>query len=109
MLSEHEQKTWNDIQRTIGPEAAERAPTRHSTRVPELPAVVIGGVVSVMLLLLFGELPGAAAVAVVTALVWLLWRFLPPPPASRVQEDEPALRREPMSAQPSRPRVGDPS
>jgi hypothetical protein len=109
MLSEHEQKTWNDIRRDYGPGPAEPAPTRSSTRVPELPAVVVGGVLSVILLLLFGEVSGAAAVAVVTALVWLMWRFLPVPDPSRGQEGEPEVRRERTPAQPARPHVGDPS
>jgi len=50
---------------------------RRSGPPDELPAVVVGGSWGAVLLILFGVPWAGVAVGVATALIWLLWRFLP--------------------------------
>ena len=63
MLSPREQRSWDDIVR--------------AERWEPLPAVVVGGGWGAVLLLVFGVPMAALAVAAATALVWVVWRFLP--------------------------------
>jgi hypothetical protein len=66
VLSEHEQKIWDDIVRDHRAGAGEA-----------LPSVVVGGGWGAVLLLLFGVPMAALAVAAASALIWVLWRFVP--------------------------------
>ncbi len=85
MLSEHEQKIWDEIVRNYRPEVDEAARgclskwtgTRGSGPTAELPAVVVGGGWGAVLLILFGVPSAGVAVGAATGLIWLLWRFFP--------------------------------
>ena len=70
MLSRSEQEIWDEIVR------ADPQRRRPGTRA-DLPAAVIGGGWSAVLLVLFGVPAAGVAVGAATGLVWLLWRVLP--------------------------------
>jgi hypothetical protein len=74
MLSEHEQRVWDEIERTYRAETGRRGRRGSGA---ELPAPIIGGAWGAVLLTVFGVPAAGAAIAAVTALMWLLWRFLP--------------------------------
>jgi Protein of unknown function (DUF3040) len=86
VLSSHEQRIWDDIERFYAAEVEEpvlpgRRPT-HRRRldgrgVDDLPAAVVAGVWSTILLIIFGALVAGFAVGAATALGWLLWRYWP--------------------------------
>ena len=87
MLSSHEQRIWDDIERFWAAEAEEpvlpvlpgRRPVlrRDDRGVDDLPAAVVAGAWSAILLVLFGALVVGLAVAGATALGWSLWRLRP--------------------------------
>lgn len=86
MLSSHEQRIWDDIERFYAAEAEEPVvpdlgPTlrrRHDTRgVDDLPAAVVAGMWGTILLVLFGAVVVGLAIGAATALGWLLWRCWP--------------------------------
>ena len=74
MLREREQKSWDEIVGNYEPGTTET--WRSGARV-DPPAAVIGGLWGAILLTLFGVFPAALVVGTVTAVMWLLWRFLP--------------------------------
>src|SRR4051794_8543683 len=78
MLSEHEREIWDDIERTHRTPADEGARGRTGAR-DRLPAAVVGGGWSAVFLILFGVPSAGLAIGAATAVVWLLWRFLPWP------------------------------
>jgi hypothetical protein len=92
MLSEHEQRLWDEIEHTYRAEAGGEWGRGDRT---ELPAPLIGGAWGAVLLVVFGVPAAGAAIAAATILIWLLWRFLPQlevGPADRVGDlpaDEP--------------------
>ena len=69
MLIEEEQRLWDEIERD------HRA--RHHGGRRDLPALVIGGIWAAIFLVLFDVFAAAVSVAAVTAVLWLMWRFLP--------------------------------
>jgi hypothetical protein len=86
VLSSHEQRAWDDIERLFDVEAEEpprtgRPATRHpdwDVRGPEeLPAATVAGIWSAILLILLGAPVAGLVVAGVTALGWVLWRYWP--------------------------------
>ena len=86
MLSSHEQRIWDDIERFYAAEAEEPvlpAPhparrRRHDTHgVDDLPAAVVAGLWGAILLVLFGAVVVGLAIGAATALGWLLWRCWP--------------------------------
>jgi hypothetical protein len=89
VLSHHEQEIWDRIVR------------EHETETDEdLPAVVIGGGGSAILLVLLGVPVAGAILGTATGLVWLSWRLLSRPGRSVAAERQAARGR------PSRRRVG---
>jgi hypothetical protein len=74
VLTDHEQKIWNDIERHY---RAEGGPAASDRTRAEMPPVVIGGGWSAVLLALFGVPMAGLAVGAAAALIWLLWRFFP--------------------------------
>ena len=97
MLSEHEQKIWDEIERNYQAEADEPARGRFRTWPgarrsgwrADLPAVVIGGGWSAVLLVLFGVPSAGVAVAAAAGLIWLLWHFFPQLDGAGTAEVEP--------------------
>ncbi|MGY1763676.1 hypothetical protein ACI79G_01160 [Geodermatophilus sp. SYSU D00779] len=85
MLSDHEQRVWDDVERSWAEEAEEPPrpaplPRRRAPRDPaDLPAPVVAGAWGAILLVLFGALTAGLAVGVSTALGWALWRYWPRP------------------------------
>jgi hypothetical protein len=86
VLSSHEQRIWDDIERFYAAEAEEPVlaaphPTHRRRRegrgVDDLPAAVVAGVWATILLILIGAVVAGAAVGAATALGWLLWRLWP--------------------------------
>jgi hypothetical protein len=86
VLSSHEQRIWDDIERLYAAEAEEPVlpglspalrPPRHDRGVDDLPAAVVAGAWSAILLVLFGALVVGLAVGAATALGWSLWRCWP--------------------------------
>jgi hypothetical protein len=85
VLSDHEQRVWDEIERELtaegrGPGGAEGAGRRHRRRDGHHPAVraVLVAVGSIaVLLLISGAVSAALALAAATALGWLLWRCWP--------------------------------
>ncbi|MGY1639036.1 hypothetical protein ACI78V_20515 [Geodermatophilus sp. SYSU D00742] len=86
MLSSHEQRIWDDIERFYAAEAPEPVlPGRHAASwhrrvgrgVDDLPAAVVGGAWAMVLLVVFGAVVAGLAVGAATALGWLLWRSRP--------------------------------
>jgi hypothetical protein len=101
MLNEHEQRLWDEIERTY--RAEEAASRRDRT---ELPAPIIGGAWAAVMLVVFGVPAAGAAIAVATGLIWLMWRFLPQLGAGTADEvGAPADRPETLSASPRPPAV----
>jgi Protein of unknown function (DUF3040) len=74
MLSEREQRLWDEIERNY--RAGDDDGARSGSRT-ELPATIVGGAWGTVLLVLFGVPWAGVAVGSATALIWLLWRFLP--------------------------------
>jgi hypothetical protein len=79
MLSESEQRLWDEIEHNY---RAEDDGT--SAR---LPATIIGGAWGTVLLVLFGVTWAGVAVGTATVLAWLLWRFLPQQPDAEERTD----------------------
>ena len=83
VLSEHEQRVWDDVERFWAEEAEEPPrPARLSRRrtpgdPADLPVLVVAGAWGVILLVLFGALAAGLAIGVATALGWALWRYWP--------------------------------
>jgi hypothetical protein len=80
VLSSQEERVWDEIQRNwdvevqepprLTPGRGKRAPNGHD----DVPMAVAVGARIVILLLLFGAVPAAVAVATATAVGWVLWR-----------------------------------
>lgn len=87
MLTPQEQEVWDDIVRDH--RAGHREP---------LPSVVVGGGWGAVLLLLFGVPMAALAVAAATALIWLVWRFLPQQTGAGAADPEVGSRPGPRTA-----------
>jgi hypothetical protein len=86
VLSAHEQRTWDEIERLYDLDAAEPARPHRGVQeepdggiagVDDLPAGVVAGCWAAILLVLFGLVPAGLAVGGLTALGWLLWRLRP--------------------------------
>jgi hypothetical protein len=82
MLSEHEQRVWDDIERFWTEDAVEPPRSvpvdRPAPQDPaELPALVAAGVWIAITLVLFGAPVAGVAVGVATALGWSVWRYWP--------------------------------
>ncbi|MFW3172822.1 hypothetical protein [Geodermatophilus sp. CPCC 206100] len=80
MLSEPEQRMWNDVERCCAAEAEEPDLAGHrggGRSVDDLPAAVVAGAWAAIFLVLFGVVDGGLVVAAATALGWLLWRLWP--------------------------------
>jgi hypothetical protein len=83
MLSHDEQRAWDEIRRRYAEEAEEPPrPVLHltvrrprSSEPADLPAAVVAGSWIAVLLVIFGALIAGLAIAVTTALGWLLWRY----------------------------------
>ena len=79
VLSDHEQRVWDDVERFWAEEAEE--PPRPAPLSPrdlaDLPALVVAGAWGAILLVLLGALAASLAVGVATALGWALWRYWP--------------------------------
>jgi len=82
VLSDHERRTWNEIERCYAAEAEERArgrrpapPWTHGRRAGAgVPAVAVGGVSIAVMFLLVGAPEVAVVIGGASALGWLLWR-----------------------------------
>ena len=84
MLSEHEQRLWDEIERNYRAEPDEASRdvrtwpgAGRSGRRADLPAPIVGGAWGTVLLVLFGVPSAGVAVGAATGLIWLLWRFFP--------------------------------
>jgi hypothetical protein len=86
VLSSHERRILDDIERFYAVEAEEPAlPGRPATQrrprdvrgVDDMPAAVVAGTWIAIFLILFGVVAGGFAVGAATALGWLLWRHWP--------------------------------
>jgi hypothetical protein len=82
VLSSHEQRIWDDIERFYAAEAEEPVrpglrPVRRRRDADDLPGLVVAGVWSTILLIVFGAVAAGFAVGAATALGWLLWRHWP--------------------------------
>ena len=83
MLSTHEKQLWDDTERhqAAGTDGS-APPGRHrhrldGRRVDDLPGLVVAGIWSCIVLVLFGFVVAGLAVGAVTALGALLWRHRP--------------------------------
>ena len=83
MLSDSEQRVWDDIERFWAEDAEEPARLapplrRRAPRDPtDPPALVVAGAWGTILLVLLGALAAGLAVGAATALGWALWRYWP--------------------------------
>ena len=86
MLSADEQQAWEDIERYYDAEAEEPVrivrlrtsqPERPGPGLDDLPAAVVAGVWITIILVLSGAAMAGLAVAAVTALGWVMWRWWP--------------------------------
>lgn len=83
MLSDHEQRVWDDVERFWAEEAEEppRPAPLQRRRAPgdpaDLPALVVAGAWGAVLLVLFGAVTAGLAVGVAAALGWAVWRYRP--------------------------------
>lgn len=81
VLSDHEQRVWDDVERFWAEESEEPprpAPLPRTPREPaDLPTLVVAGAWGAILLVLLGALAASLAVGVATALGWALWRYWP--------------------------------
>ncbi|WP_147332063.1 hypothetical protein [Geodermatophilus marinus] len=111
MLSSHEQRIWDDIERFWASEAEEPVlpgpqPARRRgcdaydlDDLDDLPAAVVAGVWIAILLIVFGAPAAGLAVGATTALGWMLWRHWPRQgggdrgSVARFGAEEPWLRR----------------
>jgi hypothetical protein len=79
VLSDHERRIWNDIQRLYDVEqpggTGRGGPARDAAGLEDMPAVVAAGCWITIMLVLFGAVMAGLAVGGVTALGWLLWRY----------------------------------
>jgi hypothetical protein len=108
VLSSQEEHVWDDIQRNWAVEAEEpprlvpsRA-MRASDDESDVPVAVAIGARITIVLLLFGAFPAAMAVALATALGWVLGRKQPPPTRNpeAVDDTTAAVRARPTKAAP---------
>jgi hypothetical protein len=80
MLSEHEQRVWDDIERYWAEEAPEPRRSASAPRDPsDPPALVVAGIWGAILLIIFGVTAAGLSVGAVTAVGWALWRYRPRP------------------------------
>ncbi|MGY1593667.1 DUF3040 domain-containing protein [Geodermatophilus sp. SYSU D00708] len=83
MLSDHEQRVWEDVVRSWAEDAQEPArsapPSRHrASRDPaDPPTLVVAGVWAAILLIVLGVPDAGLAVGVATAAGWAVWRHWP--------------------------------
>jgi hypothetical protein len=86
VLNDHEQRTWEEIERSFPMDAEEpaRAALQPGTRrrssgraVEDLPAPVVAGVWIAILVILLGAPLAGLAVGAATAAGWLVWRSWP--------------------------------
>ena len=86
MLSDQEQRVWNDVQRfwavtTEEPASAGRAAVCTRKRLQrgqgDIPVWAVGGAWIAILLVLFGAAVAGLALGAVTGLGWALWRYWP--------------------------------
>ncbi len=83
MLSDSEQRVWDDIERFWAEDAEEPARLapplcRRAPRDPtDPPALVVAGAWGTILLVLLGALAAGLAVGAATTLGWALWRYWP--------------------------------
>jgi hypothetical protein len=81
MLSDHEQRIWNDIQRFYDVEQPDwtgrGSPAWDAAGLEDMPAAVVAGCWITIMLVLFGAVLAGLAVGGATALGWLLWRSWP--------------------------------
>jgi hypothetical protein len=84
MLSTHEQRVWEDIERYYTPPTGEVAgvggllASQREKAVPDvddLPVTVLSGAVLAILLVIFGEVTMGLVLGAATVLGWLLWRY----------------------------------
>ncbi|MGR6963994.1 hypothetical protein ACU610_06005 [Geodermatophilus sp. URMC 61] len=82
MLSDSEQRVWDDVERFWAEDAVEpprpvpvARPAPRDLAGP--PALVVAGVWGAILLILLGALVAGLSVGVATALGWALWRHWP--------------------------------
>lgn len=97
MLSDHEQRVWDDVERFWAEEAEEPPrpvlrPRRRTAGDPaDLPTLVVAGAWGAILLVLFGAVAAGLAVGVAAALGWAVWRCGPrlsgPDPARSVRHE----------------------
>ena len=76
MLSSEEERIWDDVQRFWSTAEAEEPPLPEvaASDAADVPVAVVAGVSGTILLLLFGAVVAAVAIATATALGWALWR-----------------------------------
>ncbi|MGY1643022.1 DUF3040 domain-containing protein [Geodermatophilus sp. SYSU D00703] len=83
MLSDHEQRVWDDVERFWAVDAEEPPrstlrPRRRARRNrADPPALVVAAVGAAILLVLFGAPTAGLAVGVATAVGWWVWRYWP--------------------------------
>jgi hypothetical protein len=83
VLSDHEQRVWDDVERFWAEEAEEPPrplllPRRRTPGDPaDLPTLVVAGAWGAILLVLFGAVAAGLAVGAAAALGWALWRCGP--------------------------------
>ncbi|MGY1691392.1 hypothetical protein [Geodermatophilus sp. SYSU D01105] len=82
MLSDPEQRVWDDVQRFWAEDAVEPPlpvpGARPASRdLADPPAVVVAGVWGAILLILLGAPAAGLSVGLATALGWALWRYWP--------------------------------
>jgi len=83
VLSDHEQRVWEDVERFWAEEAEEPPrpvllPRRRTPGDPaDLPTLVVAGAWGAILLVLFGALAAGLAVGAAAALGWAVWRCRP--------------------------------
>src|SRR5687768_11437397 len=86
VLTHHEQKVWDDIERHYAVDVEEADPadvrpprprTRHSRDLDDLPGPLVAGIWLTIILILFGASAAALAFGSLTVLGWLLWRYGP--------------------------------
>ncbi len=84
MLSDHEQRLWDDIERFYAAEAEEldragvqglRRRKQDAGEWEDIPAPVVAGIWITIMLIIFGAPAGGLAVAAATALGWWVWRY----------------------------------
>jgi hypothetical protein len=76
VLSSEEERIWQDVQRFWTTAEAEEPPLPQvaASDAADVPVAVVAGVSVTILLLLFGAVVAAVAIATASALGWALWR-----------------------------------